>query len=157
MRNEYLATVNYMNTEKNWESWKTFLYTAANILANAETHLQKDHKISLSDFDVLATLYGAENHTLSMNCLKETVLVTTSGLSRSVTRLCDKDWVVKTPDENDRRQLNVALTETGVKAFKEIAPSQRKFTKEIFFDALSAKDQEALRTALGHLKDHLKN
>lgn len=144
-----------MDKKYDWETWKSFLFTAANILASAENQLQKNHRVSLSDFDVLATLYGSPEHTLSMNCLKATVLVTTSGLSRSVSRLEERGWVSKITDQNDRRQIHIRLTEPGLEAIKLISPPHRKFVKEIFFDALSAKDQAALGTALGHLRDHL--
>lgn len=144
-----------MMQEKNWEAWKNFIFTAAHILAGAETQLQNSHGIGLSDFDVLVALYEAPDHTLKMSTLKEIVLVTTSGLSRAVTRASTRGWITKEHSPTDKRQVTLTLTEAGLAAFREIAPPHRAHVRDVFFDALSPKDQADLGRALGHLRDHI--
>ncbi|MDO5060308.1 MAG: MarR family transcriptional regulator [Actinomycetaceae bacterium] len=144
-----------MTSTHNWDAWKKYIHTAANILAGAETQLQKLYKLTLSDFDVLVTLYTAPERQLSMKSLKANVLVTTSGLSRAVTRMEERGWVTKHTDENDKRAVILKLSAAGAAAFEEIGPVHRAYVRNIFFDALSAKDQEALGVALTHLQDHL--
>ena len=145
-----------MTQETNWLAWKNYIFTASHILAGAETQLQSTYGISLSDFDVLVSVYEAPEHTINMNSLKDSVLVTTSGLSRAVTRLKQRGWLEKESCQTDKRQVTLKLTNAGRDAFKEIGPAHRKHIRKIFFDALSNKDQEALVLALGHLRDHLK-
>lgn len=94
-------------------------------------------------------------HQLSMSCLKETVLVTTSGLSRSVSRMSQRGWVTKETSPEDRRKVSLALTPEGLAAIEAIRPHHHEYVREHFFDALSAKDQQALGLALAHLSDHL--
>lgn len=144
-----------MSSNEDWETWKSYLFTASRILAGAETQLQAEANISLSDFDVLVTLHSAPDHSLSMSCLKETVLVTTSGLSRSVSRLHSRGWLLKESAPHDKRQITVTLTPEGKHALLEIQPIHYSYVRERFFEALSAKDQRALGLALTHLSDHL--
>lgn len=144
-----------MRQETNWLAWKNFVFTASRTLAEAEAHLQGTFGISLSDFDVLVSVYEAPERTLNMNSLKDSVLVTTSGLSRAVTRLKQRGWLEKESCRTDKRQVTLTLTTEGKQVFDKIAPAHRAQIREIFFDALSFKDQEALARALGHLRDHL--
>lgn len=144
-----------MTQENKWDTWKDFIYTASHILAGAEKQLQSTHGISLSDFDVLVTVHEAEKHSLSMCSLTDTVLVTTSGLSRSVQRLAERGWLIKEPSPTDKRQVTLKLTDDGIAAFKEIAPSHRAHVRNVFFNALSPNDDKALAVALRHLRDHM--
>lgn len=144
-----------MTSPQDWAAWKNYIYTASHILASAETYLQSAHKLSLSDFDVLVSLYEAPEHTLSMTNLKQSVLVTTSGLSRSVSRLADRGFLTKETAADDKRQITLKLTAEGLEAFHRTAPEHRRHVRYLFFDGLSQKDLRALETALGHLRDHL--
>ncbi|WP_336249086.1 MarR family winged helix-turn-helix transcriptional regulator [Stomatohabitans albus] len=145
-----------MATQQDWQMWRDYLFTASRILASAEAKLQAEGGLSLSDYDILVTLFNAPEHTMSMSCLKATVLVTTSGLSRSVSRLQKREWVEKTTDENDRRQVHIALTAKGLMAFKKVNPGHIAFVQETFFKALSEKDRQGMCLGMSHLADHLK-
>lgn len=144
-----------MTQENKWDTWKNFIYTASHILAGAEKQLQSTHGISLSDFDVLVTVHEAPEHSMSMCALKDTVLVTTSGLSRSVTRLAERGWLIKEPSPIDKRQVTLTLTDDGIAAFQEIGPSHRAHVRNVFFSGLSPKDHKALSVTLSHLRDHI--
>lgn len=144
-----------MVTEQDRQLWKDFLFTASRVLAKCETQMQADSGMSLSDFDVLFTVYQAEEQKLSMSCLKATVLVTTSGLSRSVTRLEKHGWIKKIACPNDKRQVHVYLTEEGLEAVKDARKQHADVVQELFFAALSDKDREGMRLGLAHLADHL--
>lgn len=145
-----------MVSEQDRQLWKDFLFTAARILAKTEAQMQADAGMSLSDFDVLITLYLADGQTLSMNCLKATVLVTTSGLSRSVSRLEKHGWITKISCPNDKRQVHITLTEEGARTLQAARKTHAAFVDDTFFAALSAKDRDGMRLGLAHLADHLR-
>lgn len=145
-----------MISDQDKQLWKDYLFTAARMLAKVETQMQADAGMSLSDFDVLITLYTAEGQTLSMNCLKATVLVTTSGLSRSVSRLEKHGWITKIGCPNDKRQVHISLTEEGLQALQSARKKHADFVQDIFFSALSEKDRDGMRLGLAHLADHLR-
>lgn len=136
--------------------WRDYIFTASRILASAEAKMQAEGGMSLSDYDILVSLFNTEGHTMSMSCLKATVLVTTSGLSRSVSRLATRGWIEKVNDPNDRRQIHISLTPKGLSAFESVNPGHITFVKETFFEALSEKDRQGMYLGLSHLADHLK-
>ena len=139
-----------------WTTWRNYAFTASRILAHADHDLRAHIDLSLSDFDVLATLETAENHTLSMSCLSATVLVTHSGLSRSVSRLVSRGLIEKLDDQDDRRQRLVRLTPRGRDVLGEAAQRHRELVTELFFNALSPNDLAGMSVGLAHLADHVK-
>lgn len=145
-----------MASDQDRQLWKDFLFTASRVLAKTEAQMQADAGMSLSDFDVLITVYQAEGHTMSMNCLKATVLVTTSGLSRCVSRLEKHGWITKIGCPNDKRQVHIALTEEGLHALQAARSKHAAFVDETFFAALSEKDRDGMCLGLAHLADHLR-
>ncbi|OKL50444.1 MarR family winged helix-turn-helix transcriptional regulator [Boudabousia marimammalium] len=144
-----------MKTKNDWEAWKSYIYTASHILTGADVELKQAAGISLSDFDVLVTVESAPDKTLSMSCLRATVLVTTSGLSRSVSRLKERGWITKTVDQADKRHMHVTLTEAGQEALNQIRPIHTKYVREAFFGALDDEDQATLGRVLSQLERHL--
>lgn len=144
-----------MTQTKDWNAWKNYIFTASRILTGAEMQLHKAHKLSLSDYDVMVTLLHAPEHTLSVSCLKATVVVTTSGLSRAIGRLEQRGWLTKTPDECDKRQITLQLTAEGIAAIEAIRPDHHQYASEHFFNALTAEEQKSLREILARLREHL--
>lgn len=145
-----------MVKERDRQLWQNYLFSASRILAQAEAQMQADANMSLSDFDVLITLYRNLEENLSMSCLKATVLVTTSGLSRSVSRLERHGWVMKIPNEQDKRQVYLTLTDEGKEVVVQARKKHAEVIQRIFFDALSEKDLEGMSRGLAHLADHLR-
>lgn len=144
-----------MTQKQDWDAWKNYIFTASRILTGAEMQLHKAHRLSLSDYDVMVTLLHAPEHSLSVSCLKATVVVTTSGLSRAIGRLEQRGWLTKTPDEYDKRQITLKLTAEGVAAIEAIRPEHHQYAAENFFDVLTTEEQASLRAILDHLRDHL--
>ena len=145
-----------MISEDDRQVWRDYLFTASRVLAKAEAQMQAESGMSLSDFDVLITLYQAEDHRLSMSCLKATVLVTTSGLSRAVSRLEQHGWIEKIGCPKDKRQVHIVLTSAGEAALVAARKRHQAHIQEIFFSALSRKDLDGMRMGLSHLADHLR-
>ncbi|WP_067778682.1 MarR family winged helix-turn-helix transcriptional regulator [Actinomyces vulturis] len=142
-----------------WETWKNFIYTSSHILAAADSDLQhsKDPAItmSLSDFDVLATLKSAPDHALPMAELRATVLVTTSGFSRSIRRLIERKWIVKIQSETDRRCYSLQLTSAGLNALACVRDRHHALVSQSFMDVFSDEEMATLSTLLKKLSTHL--
>ncbi|WP_417563545.1 MarR family winged helix-turn-helix transcriptional regulator [Microbacterium sp.] len=68
---------------------------------------------SMSDpqFAVLATLNGHGPHTLGE--LADRERVTAPSMNRTVNCLEEAGWVTRTPDEDDRRKVNIEITDAG--------------------------------------------
>ncbi|AOZ72085.1 hypothetical protein BK816_01225 [Boudabousia tangfeifanii] len=143
-----------------WGTWQDFIFAASQVLAVAESDLQNPpaggQAMSLSDFDILASLYQAEEKALALSCLKETVLVTTSGLSRSIGRLVERGWIEKIQSDQDKRRYTLKLTKAGEEALLAAQTHHQEVVSRQFFSAFSVSEMKTLSPLLEKLVAHLK-
>lgn len=101
---------------------------------------------SMSDgqFAVLAALKVHGPHTLSE--LAERERVTAPSMSRTVNCLEEAGWLNRTPDETDRRKVNLDLTAEGLEIVDETV-RRRDAWLEDALAALSDEDREILLRA----------
>lgn len=107
------------------------------------------HSINVGEFDVLAALrrQGAP-YQLSPNQMQEMVLISSGALTNRINRLESAGLVRRTPDQDDRRGVNVSLTEKGLQVIEEAAGRHLAAEAELV-DILT---QEERQTLAGLLK-----
>lgn len=74
----------------------------------------KSYGITMQQFNVLRILRGQKGNPLSINCLIERMIDKSSNASRIVDKLEQKGYVLRTVCPNDRRQVEVRITEDGI-------------------------------------------
>lgn len=79
----------------------------------------KDYKISIQQFNVLRILRGMHPKPASVKILTERMLDKMSNASRLVDKLIAKKLVVRKACPGDRRQVDVFITELGMKTVEE--------------------------------------
>ncbi|CDX37748.1 Transcriptional regulator [Mesorhizobium plurifarium] len=72
-------------------------------------------------------------------------------VSRAVAELERRRWLVRTPDENDRRVEHLALTKAGLAAYREMVPVAMAFERELL-GRLSAEERVAIMTGVAALE-----
>jgi len=78
------------------------------------------HSINVGEFDVLAALRRqGEPYQLSPNQMQEMVLISSGALTNRINRLESAALVKRTPDQDDRRGVNVTLTEKGLNVIND--------------------------------------
>src|SRR5689334_24900198 len=85
--------------------------------------LRTHHRLSVSEFDVLITLYNAPGHRLGMTELAQRVMLSPSGLTHLVTRLERDGLVARAVDDGDRRKFFTLLTDAGNERLREARPT----------------------------------
>jgi DNA-binding MarR family transcriptional regulator len=78
------------------------------------------HGLSLSQFDVLATLLHGEG--ITQQELAERLLVTKGNVVGLIDRVGAAGWVERRPDPEDRRANRLYLTDAGRKLLSEVFP-----------------------------------
>ncbi|WP_327355981.1 MarR family winged helix-turn-helix transcriptional regulator [Streptomyces sp. NBC_01304] len=95
----------------------------ARITAKLQTVMDRTYGqfgINRGEFDVLATLRRAdEPYTLSPRQLSATLMLTTGGMTGRLDKLERAGLLARSPDPNDRRGLQVTLTEKGLALIEE--------------------------------------
>jgi DNA-binding MarR family transcriptional regulator len=118
-------------------------------MAALDASLREAHGISLSEFDVLITLYNSPNRRLRMSELTQRVLITASGMTQLVTRLERGGLVSRTVDEADRRSFFATLTEAGDDRLREARPTHNEVVRSHLIRRLTPEQL----TELGNLWD----
>ncbi|WP_303177198.1 MarR family winged helix-turn-helix transcriptional regulator [Kocuria sp.] len=109
--------------------------------------LQRDvdlRGLSRREFEVLATLYGADRSGLRLRDLNSHVLLTQSSLSRMLERLENKGYVTRRQDSQDLRGVRVALTEAGGRLYEEISENNDQKVADVMSTVLDAQEIRVL-------------
>lgn len=108
--------------------------------------LRVKHGTTLPRFDVMAALYRRRDG-VTMSELSRMLLVSNGNATTVVDRLEADGLVRRTPSENDRRTVFVALTAAGLQQFEGLAEGHEAEVARIF-GGLSEADLDALTDIL---------
>ena len=134
----------FMGPEE-WESWAALLMLHRTVLQDLDTELRQQHKLAVSEFDVLVTLFNAPDHRLGMSALAREAMLSPAGITHLVTRL-ERDGLVKREvDPADRRKWFTVLTEEGDRALRAARRTHNTVLRRTFLAATSAADRKLLQ------------
>jgi len=102
-----------------------------------DQQLQRDSKLGMVEYQVLAMLSESPERTRRMSSLAEVTNASLSRLSRVVKRLEERGLVRRQLDPTDGRFTNAILTEDGVQALTEAAPGHVAHVRSLVIDHLS--------------------
>ena len=131
-------------TEAEFRAWHGCLRFSNNAMFALDQALRAAHEISLSEFDVLITLFNAPNDRLRMTELSKQVLLTASGMTQLVTRLDSRGLVSRSVDEADRRSFFATLTKAGHRRLREARPTHNEIVRSLLTRRLSAEQLAAM-------------
>lgn len=113
--------------------------TASGVLFGAV----EDHTaLPRSSFELLQRLVEAPDHAAPINHLARTLIFSSGGMTKLSDRLTDAGLIERVPSPNDRRVINLTLTDAGVAAATE--------SRRVYLDAL----QRTVIAKLGHDRYH---
>ena len=136
-------------------TWRLFLEAHARLVNRLEVELRDETGMPLTWYDVLVQLAEAPDGRLRMQELARRVLISKSGLTRLVDRLCAAGYLTREADPGDGRGTLAVLTSKGRDALREAAPFHLAGVERAFAERLSPREVEALGTALQHILDGL--
>jgi DNA-binding MarR family transcriptional regulator len=136
-RDEYL-------TDAEFRAWHGCLRFTNGAMRAIDEALVAEHGISLTEFDVLITLFNAPKNQLRMTELAEQVVLTPSGLTHLVTRLERQGLVSRTVDDSDRRSFFATLTRSGHRRLRESRATHNEVVRSRLTRRLSPKQLAAM-------------
>ncbi len=99
-----------------------------------EHALQREHRLSLSEYEVLRRLAESPEGHRRIQELAEEIHLSQSALSRLVQRLEDDGYVCRNVCDHDRRGVFACVTDAGRKAQSEAHPTQVSVLAETLGD-----------------------
>ncbi|NIB40416.1 MarR family transcriptional regulator [Pseudomaricurvus alkylphenolicus] len=96
-----------------------------------ETRFQKNFKQSLSRFDVLSQLDRCDPDWLPMGKLAGQLIASKGNITRLVDRMISEGLIDRRPSPEDRRIIQVGLTDKGRSLFAEMAVAHADWAKSL--------------------------
>jgi DNA-binding MarR family transcriptional regulator len=105
--------------------WRELLDRHAKVSCALEKALQEEHRIGLSEFEILDRLVDANCGKYRMSDLAQDIYLSQSALSRAVARLEQDGLVKRDMCTDDRRAIYVCLTADGAIRHRDALPTHR--------------------------------
>lgn len=142
---------------ENIDAWNMFMRTLTHVHGHLCAAMESEHGIPMAWFEVLAALHRHHDpQGMRMQQLAESVMMSTSGLTRLVDRMVNADLVQRCRAE-DRRVVKVSLTERGKEKIAIILPQHQQRVRHYFLQHLESSEISAITTScervLGQLAD----
>jgi len=122
------------------------LYTA-NWINSEQVSFFKPYGISPQQFNILRILKGA-GKSLKVQTIKERMIERSPNATRLMDKLSAKDLIERIPCPEDRRVVNIAITNVGLKLLKEIS----KNLKIDLLENLTVKEAKQLSDLLDKIR-----
>ncbi|ELR68922.1 Transcriptional regulator, MarR family [Fulvivirga imtechensis AK7] len=123
-------------------------------LVNQHKEFFKPFGITTQQYNVLRILRGQHPKSISTCVIKERMLDRNSDVSRIVDRLTLKGWVKKTTCPNDRRLVDVVISEDGLNLLKRMDKAVDQLDDNL--GGLSEKDAVQLNELLDKIRSENK-
>ncbi|MFH7597305.1 MarR family transcriptional regulator [Streptomyces racemochromogenes] len=131
------------------------IYRIAKAMGDAVERAYNRHGMSRGEFDVIATLRRSGSpYTLSPRELSATLMLTTGGMTGRLDKLEKAGLLTRSPDPNDRRGLQVTLTDRGLALVDEAVADGIEVNRTALA-GFSPEEVEALGGLLRKLLAHM--
>ncbi len=136
-------------------AWSHFLGAHALALRAVEARLKAAGQPPLAWYDVLLELERADGR-LRIGELGDRLVVEPYNMTRLVDRLEKEKLLRREPAEDDARVAVVTITDKGKELRRSIWPHYRRAIREVFADAITDADADAMVRAMKKVIAHLR-
>jgi DNA-binding MarR family transcriptional regulator len=136
-------------------SWLSVVRLMSWLPWSIDQQLQRDSKLRMVEYQVLAMLSESPGRAMRMSSLAEVTNASLSRLSHLVDRLEKRGFVRREPDPTDGRFTNAILTEKGFRALAEAAPAHLAHVRSLVIDVLSPEQLRRLGRDADRIMSHI--
>ena len=133
------------------ESWVSFLRAHAAITRELSAQLQREHGLTLNDYEVLLHLAHAEGERLRRVDLAERIVLTASGITRLLEGLEQSGFVAKEHCASDARVSYAKLTDAGREKLRAAGVTHLRDIDDLFVGRYSGSELTTLAELLSRL------
>jgi DNA-binding MarR family transcriptional regulator len=143
IEDELKSTVDYSKSKR---VILNVMYTQ-NVITDSFNEIVKGYDISGEQYNVLRILRGQKGHPANMCIIQERMLAKTSNTTRLVDKLLLKDLVTRNVCPDNRRKIEVLITQKGLDLLIKLDPKVNQH-EEFFAKNLNDEELEQLNTLL---------
>jgi DNA-binding MarR family transcriptional regulator len=133
------------------EGWVSFLRAHAAITRELSAQLQREHDLTLNDYEVLLHLSHADGGRMRRVDLAQRIVLTASGITRLLEGLERAGYVCKETCASDARVSYAKLTDEGADKLRAAAQTHLRGIDELFLSRYSGSELTTLAELLGRL------
>ncbi|HXK15623.1 MAG TPA: MarR family winged helix-turn-helix transcriptional regulator [Gaiellaceae bacterium] len=133
------------------EPWIAFLRSHSAITRELSVQLQREHGLTLNDYEVLLHLSHAEGGMMRRVDLAESILLTASGITRLLEGLERSGYVCKHACTSDARVSYAKLTDDGRQKLRDASVTHLRGIDELFLGRYSGSELATLAELLSRL------
>jgi DNA-binding MarR family transcriptional regulator len=133
------------------ESWIAYLRSHSAITRELSAQLQREHGLTLNDYEVLLHLSHAEGGKMRRVDLAESILLTASGITRLLEGLERAGFVCKETCASDARVSYAKLTDDGRQKLSDASVTHLRGIDELFLGRYSGSELATLAELLSRL------
>ncbi|HVV59214.1 MAG TPA: MarR family winged helix-turn-helix transcriptional regulator [Gaiellaceae bacterium] len=137
--------------EQRLEAWVNFLRAHAAITRELSARLQREHGLTLNDYEVLLHLARSEHGMMRRVDLAASVLLTASGITRLLDGLEQCGYVEKASCAADARVSYAKVTDAGRAKLAEASDGHLADIEELFTGIYSPSERATLAELLSRL------
>ena len=112
----------------------------------------KPFNLTHAQLNVLHTLMYHDPSPVSANELKESILVSNPDVTRLLDRLVKKNFVLRNTCPENRRKIDISLTDSGRKLFKEAHIAAKQALGNFFENKITEDEATELRRILHKIR-----
>lgn len=135
-------------------AWGAVLQVHAAVVPVLDQKLQAEAGMPLRWYDVLLELAGTPDRKLRMTDLAERVVLSRTRVSRLVEEIASAGLVVREQNPQDGRSAYAALTDEGLRRYREAAPAYLAGIEEHFARGLEDRELRMIAKALQRVLAH---
>jgi len=132
-------------------AWINFIRSHSAITRELSAQLQREHGLTLNDYEVLLHLSHADEGMLRRVDLAESILLTASGITRLLEGLERSGYVCKHACTSDARVSYAKLTDDGRQKLRDASVTHLRGIDELFLGRYSGSELATLAELLSRL------
>nr|WP_243751911.1 MarR family transcriptional regulator [Leucobacter weissii] len=135
--------------------WRDYIETSGAVKHALAADFQATSGITPSDYGVLLALSEAPERRLRSSELAKVIGWERSRLSHLLGRMERRGLIERRRVAGDARGAAVQLTDDGARLFRKSSASHLRVVREVFIDAFTPEQLDAMRVATQALREHL--
>lgn len=123
--------INQKKFESNFHMAHLNLMYTYNWFQDKTKDIMKSYEITSQQYNVLRILRGKGKESCSAGEIKNVMIDKSPDLTRLIDRLIAKDYVSRCVCPDNRRKLDIMITDKGLKLLKKMDPSLKEFSENL--------------------------
>lgn len=138
-------------TRTELRGWLLLIGGVQSLLDALDRQLRDEAGISHDDYRILSSLYRSSGRARRMSDLAREMNYSPSRLTHAAARLEEHGWVSRSRAGDDRRGVDIELTEAGVAKARDASKGHLALVRELVFEVPEPGQLEAAVTALDQI------